>query len=80
MKAIRTKYFGPTLIKGSRVKADDGEGNTLTVPWNYDLDSGANHRVAAMLLCDKMQWKHPTQCGFLGGIGYHTFNNGSAFP
>ena len=30
MKAIETRYIGPTDYKGARIKADDGDGNTTT--------------------------------------------------
>lgn len=29
MKAIVTKYYGPTNSKGSRISADDGDGNGM---------------------------------------------------
>lgn len=52
MQAITTKYFGPTNARGSRIKAT-AERGTLTVPYDHDLSSHANHVAAAQALCDK---------------------------
>jgi len=56
MKAILTKYFGPGNVRGSRIKADDGDGNTVMVPYNHALNGEGNHRAAAEALCNKMDW------------------------
>lgn len=65
MKAITTKYLGPTDCKGSRVKADDGDGNSITLPWRNRWDSEDNHAEAARSLCRKMGWKGKLQGGGL---------------
>lgn len=57
MKAITTKYSGPTDTRGSRVTATDGDGHRASVP--YDDSTGGSqgaHRRAALLLCKKMDW------------------------
>lgn len=54
MKAIQTKYFGPTNCRGSRIKASDDDGNAVTVP--YDYGSENPHREAAVALIHKMGW------------------------
>ena len=54
MKAIQTKYFGPTNCRGSRIKASDDDGNTVTVP--YDYGSENPHREAAVALIHEMGW------------------------
>lgn len=57
MKAIETKYLGPTDFRGARIKADDGDGNTITIPYPYEGAYGDDkHRRAAVALCEKMQW------------------------
>jgi hypothetical protein len=56
MKAIVTKYFGPTDTKGSRIKASDEDGNSITIPYDYALSGEALHKKAAIALCEKMHW------------------------
>jgi hypothetical protein len=56
MKAILVKYFGPTNTRGSRLKASDLDGNSVTIPYPRTLSSGAGEAHAARLLCAKMQW------------------------
>jgi hypothetical protein len=61
MKAIRTRYHGPSNVKGSRISATDGELNRRprTIYLSYDdaLNSEDMHRKAAYAFRDKMQWK-----------------------
>lgn len=56
MKAITTKFFGPTNFRGSRVKASDGDGQQITLGWEHALSSEENHDRAALALCAKMNW------------------------
>ena len=56
MKAISTRYLGPTDRNGDRVKANDGDGNTITIPWDYAQSNETNHQFAALALAGKMQW------------------------
>lgn len=56
MKAIETKYLGPTDFKGSRIVADDGDGNRVTISYPYELSGEEVHRAAAVALCEKMGW------------------------
>jgi len=56
MKAIITKYHGPTDTKGSRISASDGDRNRISIPYPYELSGEAVHRAAADALCDKMKW------------------------
>lgn len=59
MKAITTRYLGPTDTKGSRIKADDGAGNTYTMPYPYEFGPGIDaFAPAAIALCLKMGWKY----------------------
>jgi hypothetical protein len=57
MKAIQTKYLGPTNTKGSRIKAYDCDNNAVTVSYDYSLNSEGNHHKAAIALAEKMGWK-----------------------
>ena len=58
MQAIITKYLSPTNFSGSRIKATahTGQGGSLTIPWDYALDTSANHRAAAIALAHKFKW------------------------
>ena len=55
MKAIWTKYLGPTNFRGSRVKAS-AEGVSVTVEYDNALNSEDAHAVAALALCRKAGW------------------------
>ena len=56
MKAIVTKYHGPTNARGSRISASDEDGNKVTISYPYELSGEAVHRKAAEALCEKMEW------------------------
>jgi len=56
MKAIVTKYHGPTNYKGSRITASDEDNNRITISYPYELSGEECHRKAAQALCDKMGW------------------------
>jgi hypothetical protein len=58
MKAIVTKYLPATNFRGSRIKASDLDGNSITIPYPHELNwsNGETHRKAAIALCDKMGW------------------------
>lgn len=56
MKAIRTRYKGPTNNRGARIMATDDDGNRVTVPYRYGLDGAAVHAIAAKALVVKMGW------------------------
>jgi len=69
MKAIMTKYLGPTVFHGSSIKAFDKDGNTTTIPYPYELSGEEAYRKAAIALCAKMGW--PTNLvGGETGDGY----------
>ena len=63
MKAIVTKYLGPTDRRGSRIKADDGDGNTATISYPHELSGEAVHFEAVKALCRKMDWKGTLEPG-----------------
>lgn len=57
MKAIQTKYLGPTNYRGSRIKASDEDGNAITIGYPHEAGMGEPaHRVAAEALQRKMGW------------------------
>lgn len=60
MKAITTKYHGPTERRGSRISASDSDGNKVTLPYDHSLNSDDNHRKAADALMAKMDWAKNT--------------------
>ena len=66
-KAIVTRYKGPTDTKGSRITADDGDGNRISIPYPHELSGEACHLKAAEALRDKMGWT-----GKLAGGGTRT--------
>jgi len=56
MKAIETRYHGPTNTRGSRISASDQDGNRISISYPYELSGEAVHRKAANALCSKMNW------------------------
>jgi hypothetical protein len=76
MKAIITKYIGPTSTQPSRIKAYDADGNRIIVSYEKLSENAKHiddvHRNAAVALCEKMKWD-PTHLvtGWMGGtLGY----------
>jgi len=56
MKAIQTKYHGPTTVRGSRISASDLDGNRVIISMPSELNHDEAHRAAAEALCRKMGW------------------------
>lgn len=52
---IRTKYFGPTNNRGSRIKATLNDGPSITIPYPYELSGADCHMVAVDALCKKLE-------------------------
>ena len=73
MKAILTKYLGPTSRRGSRVKASDGD-NAVILGWRDEWDSEGNHDAAAIALCRKLKWGGTLCRGGLRQSGQDTGN------
>jgi hypothetical protein len=64
MQTITTKYLGPTNHRGSRVKATHtGDYTSVTLSYDYALNSEGNHIAAAKSLADKLNW----QGDYIGG-------------
>lgn len=57
MKAIETRYVGPTNTRGARIIASDSDGNRITIGYPHELNSEDAHRAAAEKLRESMQWK-----------------------
>ena len=64
MKAILTKYLGPTNTKPSRMKAIEPDGNYIVINWNHELSQYENHERAAKELMKKMNWDND----IIGGV------------
>lgn len=56
MKAIETKYSGPTNTRGARIIASDCDRNRISISYPYELSGEDVHRKAAEALRDKMGW------------------------
>jgi len=70
MKAIRTRYSGPTDTRGSRFTATDSDGNRVTISYDYSLNADANHEKAAYSLMRKMGWGNQL---IGGGFGHDQY-------
>jgi hypothetical protein len=58
MKAIRTRYIGPSNTKPSRIVAETGEhGQRIMTSYSSDLDANKAHAQIARALADKFGWK-----------------------
>ena len=56
MKAIITKYKGPTGRRGSRIIASDSDGNKVIFDHSQAHSHDQAHANAARALCKKMGW------------------------
>ena len=56
MKAIETRYLGPTGRRGSRIVATAEGGNRVTISYDDEWNSEGNHGNAALALCQKLRW------------------------
>jgi hypothetical protein len=63
MQTIETKYLPYTNCRGSRVKARSSGGHSVTVDWDYALNSEENHIAACKALVEKLQWQGTFQGG-----------------
>lgn len=65
MKAIVTKYHGPTNVRGSRYSATAEGGNRITVSADDRIGNEENHAAAALALCNKLDWRGELVSGCL---------------
>ena len=63
-KMIETKYIGPSNTRGSRIKAFDANGNSLTIGYPHELSGVECHYLAARALADKMNWQGEIKGGW----------------
>lgn len=56
MKAITTKYHGPTDRRGARISASDEDGNRVSIPYPSENTTEDCHKRAALALCKKIGW------------------------
>ena len=56
MKVIITKYHGATNTRGSRFTARAEGVKSVSIPYDYSLNSWGNHAKVAKKLKDKMGW------------------------
>jgi hypothetical protein len=75
MKSILTKYLGPTNVRGSRIKASDGD-NAVIIGYRDELRSEDAHAEAAKALCNKLNW-HGELCR--GGLRKSRMDIGYVF-
>jgi hypothetical protein len=54
-QAIQTRFLGPTNSRGSRVKAFAAAGS-VTISWDHRLNPEQNHRAAAEMFANRMNW------------------------
>lgn len=64
-QAIITRYLPATMRKGSRIKAEASSGS-VTVPYDYELDTNGNHTAAARALAEKLAGEYPHGPGWRG--------------
>lgn len=73
MQAIRTKYHGPSNVRGSRISATAAAGRVI-VEWDDALNYEQNHAAAAQKLCAKLNWSGTLISGGLpDGSKVHVF-------
>jgi hypothetical protein len=66
MQAIQTRYLGPTMSRGARIKATCAAGS-ITISYPHELSGQEVHRKAAEALASKFKWNLPSYGGLLGG-------------
>jgi hypothetical protein len=69
IRAITTKFHGPTNTRGSRVSATNGT-ERVTLHWNHGIDVPSNHTAAAEALARKLEWQGSWHIGALPGSGF----------
>ena len=73
-QAIETKYVKATNTRDSRVKAT-AWGGSITIGYDYALDTDGAHKAAADALIAKMGWSGTfAQGGNVKGDGYYFVN------
>ena len=69
-QAIETRYLFATNTKGARIKAS-AYSDSVTIPYDYALNTEDNHAAAQLALRHKMGWQGKfAQGGNAKGNGY----------
>lgn len=55
MQAVRTKYYGPTNSRGSRIKAE-AQAGARWMEWDDALNHDENHQRAACAYANALGW------------------------
>jgi hypothetical protein len=63
-QAIQTKFLSPTNSRGARVKAFAAAGS-VTISWEHRLNPEQNHRAAAEMFANRMDWIGTWRAGTL---------------
>jgi len=71
MQAIRTRYYGPSNVRGSRIIAKC-EAGSIVMAYNHALGIWENHATAAAMLLEKLGWGKPYAGGCFGDDYYWT--------
>jgi hypothetical protein len=66
MQAILCRYFGPSNVRGSRIKATC-EAGSVTIPYPHELSGQAVYRAAAEALVTRLGWDKDGSGALLGG-------------
>jgi hypothetical protein len=76
MQSIRTRYFGPSNVKGSRIQAKC-EAKTIYMGYDPALDVSENHRAACRALLLAIGWKNaaPMVGGYFDNDMHWVFQN-----
>ncbi len=70
MKAIQTRYLGPTNTRGSRIVAWVEGGHRVIIPYPHELSGEEVHKAAALALCQMLGWTHELVGGGLPNGDY----------
>lgn len=57
MKAIQTRYLGPTNYRGSRIKATAEGGHSVTIGYPHEYNTEQAHWQACKALLAKTGWQ-----------------------
>ena len=74
MKAIFTKYLGPTAKLPARIKAYDDDGNQVTISRHITDRVDDAYDIAAQMLRSKMGWTGELISGSFKGNYVYVFN------
>jgi hypothetical protein len=71
MKAIQTRYYGPTNTRGARIKAWAEGVGSIFVPYPYGRNDGQDaHQYAAECFSDRVGWDNALVGGGLPNGDY----------